>query len=393
MPVPTRSPAEHALIVRLAAPSLSQAHEQLATALAQVPGVQGVLPADADMASVAERAITEYSERVQRLQASAAMLAREFGAEQLQASAAELAQRQPGPAEELELTRLENLTRRAPELARIKRFLIPLPENPELGSLRMQQELLAIALRHVDAMAGDATRLDGVLLHDFAQYHAAYAAALQAHLAERDRQIRDWLAGLKELKQQLYVISQLDSIPELGAAAGPELETRLGELRTQHPVLRKTKAEIQRALDRSPAVAGIDLATPLPGAELAEYSQALAAALAAKLARLAEVGTLAVLTQSREPALKKLIQLTSLTNLNKITALFTAKTTPRLLAELRRLLGSEPAPERQVELAGFQPSLDAITTSKEADKIGRELASWLKNQLKSSPAHSFILKA
>lgn len=379
----SKARTQHELVVRLAAPSLAQAEKRLAAVLAQTPGVQAVLASETSMEAAAQRTIQAYTERVQRLQATATVLARELGATELQSAADQLANaKQPGASAARELERLERLASRAPELARIRRFLVELPDRPELGELRMQQELLAITLRHLGAAGHDSLQLDGVILHDFAKYHAAYTAALQQHLAAREAQIIAWQRQLPALRQQLAVLASLDTIPQLGEPAAPQLEDELAQLGRRHAPLAKTKSEIARELRYTPTPSGLSLASPLPADILASYSGRVAAALAAKLGHITEASTLAVLRNSREPAIKKLIQLASLTQLDKITRLFTPKTTPRLLAELAQLLYTEPG---GFDLASWRPSRVTISSARDADQLGRELARDLKTRLATAP--------
>ena len=322
-----------------------------------------------------------YADKISRLTDTVQLMARDFDTSGYSATLSRVQQHTlPTEHDEATLSTLTRLSQHLPQLARIRRFLIPLPATPAYTQLSLEQDLLQIRLQ--DALR-DPTRFDGALLQEFENYHAAYAKAYREYLTLREEQLQAWQDMRQDTMQQLFVLQQLDALPLLGAPEAPALRADLEQLERQYQPTALSPDDMRKILELEPMIAGVSLHAALPQTVFGHVADRVTAALQGKIARISEASVLQLLATSKEIHVQKLTRLLSLTQLPQITKLFTPKTAPALMRELTKLLG--PKGVQALSFGDFHPSLTTLKTAQDAAAVSAEFSAYLTTRLTGTP--------
>jgi hypothetical protein len=339
-------------------------------ALAALRALPGVATAalQPEQTSALEGSVAEYSSKLEALSSTLDLIAHDFepaiayGASSTRARPERLAAAKDTPAT---------------LIARIRRFLVPIPEQTQYAEIQMLKKLVLTNLTTLPATPEG--EVSPVLLNAFEQYRSAYTKAYLALLTEREAAIKSWQKSLPALQQQLKAISALDEITELGKPLGRELAARLTELESMYQPLGKTEKELLELLNFDPTIAGVTLFSPSPAAELADYAVLVDLRLGEKLQQIRERSILTILATAKDPSVQKLGKLLQLTKLEEIPKLFTPKTTKKLVSELRKLCQKNPKSSRLPDLGEFRPTLRQVRTPAEIAQLTTEFKAFLQS--------------
>lgn len=333
--------------------------------------------------------LEDYAAKIERLTSTLALLARDFDGPSYGQLQRLTTKKTPTAAEKTALIGLTKLAGRAPLLARIRRFLVELPAGAEYAELRFRQNLLSASLDWKNLSTAP-EQIDGALLQSFEEYRTAYVTAYRAHLAAREAALTAWQASRPELIKKLEVLAALDQIAALGAPQAGQLEAELAALENLHQPLQLPEKELTRLLESEPTVAGITFFTPNPSAELTDFAARVAAVLRAKLLRITEAGVTQILASSRVASVQKLTRLLALTQLEKITALFTRRTTPVIVHTLQKLLDSKNL--TTLALGDFAPRQKKLATAADAASLTAEFGKFLRTKLAAQKDRPLIIQ-
>ncbi|MFA6458513.1 MAG: hypothetical protein WCV72_03970 [Patescibacteria group bacterium] len=273
--------------------------------------------------------LENYEQKLARLHSTLELISRDFGA--------------PNPftkTKKIDATRLqkaEQLAARAPQLARMKRFLIDLPAEPEFDRLRFLQNLVMQNLPFPEVFERPEL-VDAIALQAFENYHAEYSKKYLIFIEDRERAITVWQKQQKELEQKVFTLAALDQVKKLGRPVAQNLAAELAGVEKRHAPLGIKIIELRKILRIEPVIAGITFFTPLPDREFADFTERVDAALEQKFAKIRDESTLAVLKNTDDASVKKLTKLIALADLAKIVRIFTLRTAPKITAELTQLL-------------------------------------------------------
>ncbi len=269
--------------------------------------------------------IENYAEKLERLHATLELISRDFGAKNPLANSKK--------ADPELLAKAEKISARAPQLARMKKFLIELPSESEFDRLRFLQNLVYQNLSFPEIFERPEL-VDAVALQAFENYHCEYSKKYLDLFASREKSIEQWAKKEKIVAQKLFTLESLDEVKKLGEKLSPNLATELTELGKRHRPIGIKIIELRKILRIEPTIAGITFFAPLPDFEFAEFERRLDLALDRKFEIIREKSVLAVLKNSKNESVKKLTELIALAELEKIVKLFTPKSAPKITAEL-----------------------------------------------------------
>jgi hypothetical protein len=235
------------------------------------------------------------------------------------------------------IAKAEKVSARAPQIARMKRFLVNLPADPDFDRLRFLQSLVVQNLSFPKIFERPEL-VDAVALQAFENYHLEYSQKYLDLLANREKSIENWEKKRKIIAQKLFTLESLDTVKKLGEKLALNLSAEFAELETRNRPLGVKIVDLRKILRIEPTVAGITFFTPLPDREFSDFEKRLDGALARKFEIIREKSVLAVLRNSKNESVKKLTELIALADLEKIVRLFTPKSAEKITSELSKNL-------------------------------------------------------